>query len=85
MDRFRFDSFQAEAGSEHPAGAVGAVEALEDVREVGFREAGAVVADLERAVAQRDLDHAARRAPLDGVVEQVRDRAVDAAERDAEA
>ena len=61
-----------------PRALVGAVEAVEHVREVGLVETRAVIADRERAVAQVDLDQPARRAPLVRVAEQVRDRAADA-------
>ena len=62
-----------------PRAAGRAVEAVEHIGEVGVRDAGAVVAHAHLAVAHADLDLAARRAPLGGVVEQVRDRAVEAA------
>ena len=52
----------------------GAVEAVEDVRQVLRGDARAVVANRDLAVAHRDLDLAAGRAPLGRVVEQVRDR-----------
>ena len=52
------DDRQAEAGAGHAARAVGAVEAVEDVRQVGLVEPGPVVADRERAVGEVDLDHA---------------------------
>ena len=56
-----------------------AVEAVEHVRQVLGRDAGAVVAHRDLAAADGHLDRrAAGRAPLDGVVEQVRDRAREA-------
>src|SRR3954453_17170711 len=69
---------EPETGARLPAGVVGPVEALEDVRQVGGRETRAVIAPGEDAVVEGQFDHAARRAPLDRVVEQVRDGAVDA-------
>ena len=57
---------------------LGAVEAIEDVGQILLREALAVIAHRHGAICERDLDRAARRAPLARVVEQVRDRAGDA-------
>ena len=54
-----------------PARGVGAEEAVEDVGAVVVRDAGAAVAHGQLAVAQPHVDHAAGRAPLGGVVEQV--------------
>ena len=62
---------EAEAGAGHGAGVVGAVEALEDVRQVRLGDAGALVVDGDHAVVQGDRDGAGGRAPLGGVVEQV--------------
>ena len=53
---------------------VGAPEAVEDLVEVAGGKPGAVVADGDPAAVDRDLDRAAGRAPLAGVVEHVRDR-----------
>src|SRR4051812_41246783 len=69
---------QPETGPRQRTRAVRAEEALEHARQVAGFEARAVVAHAERAVAQLDLDRAARRAPAARVVEQVRDRAADA-------
>jgi hypothetical protein len=68
---------ESEAGAGPAARIFGAVEALEDVRQIGGREAGAVVAHGEDPVVQGEVDGAAGRAPIDRVVEQVRDGAVD--------
>ena len=54
-----------------PRAAGGPVEAVEDERQVGLVDPGAVVADGQLAAVHGDLDRAAGRAPLDGVVEQV--------------
>ena len=67
-----------EARARQAAGGRRAVEAVEHVGQVGVRDAGPVVADGDLAVAHADLDLPAGRAPLGGVVDQVRDRAVEA-------
>ena len=64
-----------EPGSD--ARVVGPVEAVEDVRQVGLLEARAVVAHAQPAAREVDLDAAVARAPLERVVHQVRDRALD--------
>ena len=71
------DDREAEAGARLAASRAGAVEAVEDEGQVLFVDSGAVVAHGDLAVADADLDLAARRAPLRGVVEQVRDGALD--------
>ena len=60
-----------------PARIRSAVEAVEDVREILFRDSRPVVSDRDLFAADSDLDLAARRAPLRRVVEEVRDRALD--------
>ena len=67
---------EPEARAGHRARAGRAIEAVEHARQVLVGDAGAVVAHLEAALPHLDLDRAARRTPLAGVVEQVRDRAV---------
>jgi hypothetical protein len=59
----------------------GAVEAVEDEREIRLGDSRAVVADGHLAVLHADLDLSARRAPLGRVVEQVRHRPLDRAGR----
>ena len=54
-----------------------AEEAVEELPQLVLRRPRTVVADLEHAVAQRDLDHAAGRAERGGVVEDVVDRAAE--------
>ena len=61
-----------------PARRARAVEAVEDVREVLLVDPGAVVAHHDLPVFDGDLDLAVGRAPLGGVVEEVRDRPLDA-------
>src|SRR6266508_2059515 len=68
------DDGKPEARAGPLARASPAVEALEDVRQVGLLDAGAVVLDLERPAAQAHFDGPAGGAPLRGVVEQVRHR-----------
>ena len=62
---------QPEPGPRHPARPTGAVETVEDVREVLVRDARAVVSHREPPVADLHLDLGAGRAPLRRVVEQV--------------
>ena len=62
-----------------PRAAARAVEAVEDEREVLVRDPRPVVAHGQLPVAQRHLDRPAGGAVLGGVVEQVRDRAVEPA------
>jgi protocatechuate 3,4-dioxygenase beta subunit len=71
------DDGEPETGAGHPARARGPVEAVEDVWKVLVGQAGAVIADGDRPIGERYLHHSAGRAPLAGVVEQVRDRAAD--------
>src|SRR5262249_59910714 len=56
-----------------PARRARTVEAIEDEREVLLGDPGPVIADRHRPVADSNLDRAARRAPLRGVIEEVRD------------
>ena len=67
-----------------PRAAAGAVEAVEDVRQVLRGDAGAVVAHGHLAPGDRDLHRLPGRAPLDRVVEQVADRPRQAAARAAD-
>src|SRR5205807_357749 len=71
------DDREPQPGSGHAPSGAGPVEPVEDVRQVLLVDPGAVVAHRHLAAADRDLDLAARRAPLGRVVEQVRDRALD--------
>jgi hypothetical protein len=70
------DDGQAEPRTGQPTRVRGAVEAVEDVRQILGREARPVVAHGDDAVAYADLDRLAGRAPFQRVVQQVRDRAV---------
>jgi len=69
---------EAEPRSGQLAGAVGAVEALEHMRQVGLLEARAVITNCEHPVVQLDLDRLARWAPLARVVKQIRHCAIHA-------
>src|SRR3954471_4196042 len=65
------DDREAEPRARHPAGAAGAVEAVEDMRQIGLRDPRSVISHLEFTVARYpNLDRLAGRAPLDRVVEQ---------------
>src|SRR3954469_3796433 len=72
-----FHDRQAQPGAGQLPRRRGAVEAVENVREVVLVDARAVIAHDHLAVAHLDLDLAAGRAPLRRVVEQVRDCARD--------
>ena len=72
------DDRETEARARHPARVARAVEALEDVRQVAVRKARAVIADAQLAVRQADVDGPTCWAPLDRVVDEVRDRPLDA-------
>src|SRR5207302_10852944 len=78
------DDRETETGARQAARPGGAVEAVEDVRDVLLPEARPVVADREHAVREVHLDLSARRAPLDRVVDQVHDRALDLGRRAAD-
>ena len=65
------DDRQPEPRARLGAGVAGAVEAIEDERQVGLLKAGAVVAHGQHARVQPDLDGALWRAPFGGIVEQV--------------
>src|SRR5581483_2334425 len=75
------DDGEPEAGPGKRAGGGGPVEAVEDVLAILLGDPGAVVADPQLAVDERDLDVRAGRAPLAGVLEQVPDRAFEAVAR----
>jgi hypothetical protein len=74
VDDLRHDR-QAEPGSGKRTGAGGAVEPLEHVRDVRLGDARPLVRDRDHPLAgthrDRGVDHAARRAPLRRVVQQV--------------
>src|SRR4029453_13303047 len=76
-----FGNLAYDGETESRAGQAGrggrAVETGKHERRVLLRDAGAAVAHGDFAVAHDDVDLAARRAPLRGVVEQVRNRALD--------
>src|SRR5581483_11984435 len=72
------DDREPEPRPRQRAGVRRAVEALEDVRAVLLGDAGAAVADAQDAARERDVDGRARRAPLRGVLEQVRDGPLEA-------
>jgi hypothetical protein len=72
--RYLADDGEPEAGAGHGPGQRRAVEAVEHVRQVIGRNAGAVIAHGELAGHQRDLHHSARRPELGRVVQQVPDR-----------
>src|SRR5581483_11669486 len=74
---------QAQPGAGQAARLRRAVEAIEDAPEVGVRDAGPVVAHADLPRAHRDLDGASGRRPLASVVEEVRDRALEARLDDA--
>ena len=71
------DDRQPESRPWERSGLVGAVEAVEYVRKVLRIETGSAVANGQDSVLQLHVDVPAIRAPLDGVVEQVHDCAVD--------
>ena len=64
---------EAEPGARLRARRRGAVEAVEDAREVLLGDTGAVILDDHLAAADAHLDRRSRRAVLDRVLEQVRD------------
>ncbi|MEZ5098238.1 MAG: hypothetical protein R3C15_00160 [Thermoleophilia bacterium] len=68
---------EAEPRARHLARCGGAVEAVEHVGEVDVVDARPMIANDHLTAGHGDLDRGRRRAPLDGVVEQVRDRAVE--------
>src|SRR5438128_11713768 len=70
---------QAEPRAREPARRAGTVVAIKDVRQVLGVDPGTAIAHLETAVAHSDLDGSARWPPLDGVVDQVRDRSIEPA------
>ena len=70
------DDREPEPGAGQGASRGGAVEAVEDVRQIGVVDAGPVVAHCQHPVGEADVDGAAGRAPLDRVVEDVVDRAL---------
>jgi hypothetical protein len=68
------DNCEAEPGSRPAARCFRAVEAVEDERPIGGRDAGAVVADDYFAPSDRQVDAAGAVAPLGGVLDEVPDR-----------
>jgi hypothetical protein len=68
------DDRQAEPGSRLAARGLGAVEAVEDERAVGFGDAGAVVTNDYLALEDRQVDAAAAVAPFGGVLDEVPER-----------
>jgi len=68
---------QPESRAGQPARVLGPVEAIEEVRKVLRVESRTRIAHREDAVAEGDVALAARGAPFDRVVEQVRDRPAD--------
>src|SRR5262249_33369229 len=65
------DDREAQARSGHPAGALRAVEAVEDVRQIGLGEAGAVVANGEDRILEADFAGPSGGTPLAGVVDEI--------------
>ncbi len=68
---------ETESGARHAARGRRAVEAVEDERHVFLRDARAAVTYRELTVADDHVHLAVGRAPLRGVVQQVRNRALD--------
>jgi hypothetical protein len=71
------DDRQAQPGTRPPARGRRAVEAVEYEREVSVRDPGTLVRDDDLPVADRQINVPVGRAPSNGVVKEVPDRAIE--------